>query len=177
MGTPVWDFGARGTLLGLTRGSGRPEVVRSVLEGVAHRGADLLEAAESDSGFSVEALRVDGGMSENPVFVQALANAVGRPVELAPFLEATTLGRDSWRASPPGPGATRTTWRPPTGPPPSSSPTRTTPPASMTGTVARRPRARREDDPRALGHQLLTPPPPPAAPAGGGGVSERGLLR
>jgi glycerol kinase len=92
MGTPVWDFGARGTLLGLTRGSGRPEVVRSVLEGVAHRGADLLEAAESDSGFSVEALRVDGGMSENPVFVQALANAVGRPVELAPFLEATTLG-------------------------------------------------------------------------------------
>src|SRR4029077_17050998 len=48
MGTPAWAFGARGTLLGLTRGSGRPEVVRAVLEGVAHRGADLVEAAEAD---------------------------------------------------------------------------------------------------------------------------------
>src|SRR6185437_16711038 len=57
MGTPVWDFGARGTLLGVTRGTGRPEVVRAVLEGVAHRGADLLEAAEADSGFTVDALR------------------------------------------------------------------------------------------------------------------------
>jgi glycerol kinase len=92
MGTPVWDFGARGTLLGLTRGSGRPEVVRAVLEGVAHRGADLLEAAEADAGATVATLRVDGGMSANPVFVQALADACGRPVELSPELEATTLG-------------------------------------------------------------------------------------
>ena len=92
LGTPVWDFGARGTLLGLTRGSGRPEMVRAVLEGVAHRGADLLEAAESDSGLPVGALRVDGGMSANPVFTQALADACGRPVEIAPVLEATTLG-------------------------------------------------------------------------------------
>jgi hypothetical protein len=73
MGTPVWDFGARGTLLGVTRGTGRPELVRAVLEGVAHRGADLLEAAESDSGYAVDALRIDGGMSSNPVFVNALA--------------------------------------------------------------------------------------------------------
>ena len=47
---PTWDFGARGTLLGLTRGTGRAEVVRAVLEGVAHRGADLVEAAEADGG-------------------------------------------------------------------------------------------------------------------------------
>ena len=53
LGTPVWDFGARGTFVGLTRGSGRPELVRAVLEGVAHRGADLLEAAESDSGLPI----------------------------------------------------------------------------------------------------------------------------
>jgi glycerol kinase len=92
LGTPVWDFGARGTLLGLTRGSGRPEVVRAVLEGVAHRGADLLEAAESDSGLPISSLRVDGGMSDNPVFTQALADACGRPIEIAPVLEATTLG-------------------------------------------------------------------------------------
>ena len=92
LGTPVWDFGARGTFVGLTRGSGRPELVRAVLEGVAHRGADLLEAAEADSGLPIGPLRVDGGMSDNPVFVQALADACGRPIEIAPVLEATTLG-------------------------------------------------------------------------------------
>ena len=92
LGTPVWDFGARGTLVGLTRGSGRPELVRAVLEGVAHRGADLVEAAEADSGFPIHALRIDGGMSVNEVFVGALADAIGRPVEISPVLEATTLG-------------------------------------------------------------------------------------
>ncbi len=92
LGTPVWDFGARGTFTGLTRGTGRPELVRAVLEGVAHRGADLLEAAESDSGLPIGPLRVDGGMSANPVFVQALADACGRPIEIAPVVEATTLG-------------------------------------------------------------------------------------
>jgi glycerol kinase len=92
LGTPHWDHGARGTLLGLTRGSGRPEVVRAVLEGVAHRGADLLEAAETDGGRAIEALRVDGGMSANPTFVQALADAIQRPVEVSPVTEASTLG-------------------------------------------------------------------------------------
>jgi glycerol kinase len=92
LGTPVWDFGARGTFVGLTRGSGRSQLVRAVLEGVAHRGADLLEAAEADSGLAVGSLRVDGGMSANPVFIQALADACGRPIEIAPVVEATTLG-------------------------------------------------------------------------------------
>ncbi len=92
LGTPVWDFGARGTLVGLTRGSGRSEIVRAVLEGVAHRGADLVEASESDSGYPIAALRVDGGMTDNDVFVQALADAIGRPVEISPVQEATTLG-------------------------------------------------------------------------------------
>ena len=92
LGTPVWDFGARGTLVGLTRGSARPQIVRAVLEGVAHRGADLVEASEADSGYPIESLRVDGGMSANGVFVQALADATGRPIEVSPVLEATTLG-------------------------------------------------------------------------------------
>lgn len=91
-GTPQWDFGARGALFGLTRGSGRPQIVRAVLEGVAHSGADLLESAEHDAGLSVERLRVDGGMSANKVFVQALADACERPVEVSRELEATTLG-------------------------------------------------------------------------------------
>ena len=92
LGTPVWDFGARGTLVGLTRGSARPEIVRAVLEGVAHRGADLVEASEQDSGFPIDALRVDGGMADNDVFVQALADAIGRSVQISPVQEATTLG-------------------------------------------------------------------------------------
>lgn len=92
LGTPWWDYGARGTLLGLTRGSGRPQIVRAVLEGVAHRGADLLEAAQRDAGLQASALRVDGGMSQNPTFVQALANATGTPVEVSQHTEATTLG-------------------------------------------------------------------------------------
>ncbi len=92
LGTPAWDYGARGTLLGLTRGSGRAEVVRAVLEGVAQRGADLLEAAEADTGVAIDSLRVDGGMSANATFVQALADATGRPVEVSPVVEATTVG-------------------------------------------------------------------------------------
>jgi len=92
LGTPTWDYGARGTLLGITRGTGRPQVVRAVLEGVAQRGADLVDAAEADAGQRVESVRIDGGMSRNPTFVQALADATQRSVEVSPVLEATTLG-------------------------------------------------------------------------------------
>jgi glycerol kinase len=92
MGTPQWDYGARGTLLGLTRGSTKAHVVRAVLEGIAHRGADLLEASEADTGLRAERLRIDGGMSRNGVFVQALADSIGRPVEVCRDTEATTLG-------------------------------------------------------------------------------------
>jgi len=92
MATPAWDFGARGALLGLTGGTGRAEVVRAVLEGVAHRGADLLDAVEADGATAIPVLRVDGGMSANGLFVQALADACQRPVEVSPVTEATTLG-------------------------------------------------------------------------------------
>jgi glycerol kinase len=92
LGAPVWDFGARGTLLGLTRGSGRPQIVRAVLEGVAHRGVDLLEAVEADGNVAIASLRVDGGMTANPVFLEALADAAQRPVEVSPVVEATALG-------------------------------------------------------------------------------------
>jgi glycerol kinase len=92
LGTPRWDFGARGSLLGVTRGTGRGHVVRAVLEGVAQRGADLVDAAEADAATAIPTLRVDGGMSANPTFVQAVADAAQRPVEVSPVVEATTLG-------------------------------------------------------------------------------------
>jgi glycerol kinase len=92
LGTPQWDYGARGTVLGLTRGTGRPELVRAVLEGIAQRGADLVESAEADARLLIPTLRIDGGMTANPTFVQALADATQKPVEISPVEEATTVG-------------------------------------------------------------------------------------
>lgn len=92
LGTPKWDYGARGTLLGLTRGTERRHVVRAVLEGVAQRGADLVDAAIADTIADIESIRIDGGMSRNPTFVQALATATGRDIEVAPVVESTTIG-------------------------------------------------------------------------------------
>jgi glycerol kinase len=92
LGTPNWDFGARSLFIGMTAGTGRPELVRAVLRGIAQSGADLLESAEADAALSVASLRVDGGMTANPVFVQELADACQRPVEISAALEATSLG-------------------------------------------------------------------------------------
>ncbi len=92
IGTPEWDFGARGGFYGLTRGATRAHLVRAVLEGIAQRGRDLVESARTDGGAPFEALRIDGGMSANGTFVQLLADATGTAVEVAPVLEATTRG-------------------------------------------------------------------------------------
>lgn len=92
LGTPDWDFGARGLLLGITRGTGRAEITRAVLEGIAQRSLDLVEAAESDAGVSLTTIRVDGGMTANGLFVGMVADALNRPIEVSPVLEATTLG-------------------------------------------------------------------------------------
>ena len=92
LGTPYWDFGARAALFGITGGTTAAHIVRAVFEGVAHRAADLLEAAEADSGYRFERIRVDGGMSQNPVFNQILADTLGRTVELCPVPEGTALG-------------------------------------------------------------------------------------
>lgn len=92
LGTPNWDYGARGTLIGLTRGSTRAHVVRAVLEGVAHRGVDLIEATEEATGLEIPVVRIDGGMSRNRLFAQALADAARRPVEVSLISESTLLG-------------------------------------------------------------------------------------
>ena len=92
LGAPQWDFGARGTFLGITRGTEASHMARAVLEGVAYRGAELLKAAEADGKARLKSLRIDGGMSRNKVFAQALANAAERPIEIAKDPEATSLG-------------------------------------------------------------------------------------
>ncbi len=92
LGTPQWDYGARGGLFGLTRGTEARHVVRAVLEGVAQQAADCVDSAETDAGFTIDDLRVDGGMTGNATFVQAVADATQRPVEVSPVREATALG-------------------------------------------------------------------------------------
>lgn len=92
LGTPHWDYGARGTLLGITRGTTRAHIVRAVLEGIAHRGADMIASVISETKLEIKSIRIDGGMSRNPTFVQALADATGCTIEVSPVAEATTLG-------------------------------------------------------------------------------------
>lgn len=92
LGTPRWDHGARGTLLGLTRGTTRAHVVRAVLEGIANSAADLVDAAERATGTTIEEIRVDGGMSTNDTFVSLVADASQRPVIRSREREATARG-------------------------------------------------------------------------------------
>lgn len=92
LGTPQWDFGARSAFFGVTRGAGRAHLVRAVLEGVAQRGADLIEAGERETGAIVDEIRVDGGMSANRFLLQRLADFSGRDVAASREREATTRG-------------------------------------------------------------------------------------
>jgi glycerol kinase len=92
LGTPYWDYGARGTLLGITRGTTRAHIVRAVLEGVAARGADLVEATREETGLPIATIRIDGGMSRNGIFTKALADATQATIEVAADTESTTLG-------------------------------------------------------------------------------------
>jgi glycerol kinase len=92
LGTPRWDFGARGGFFGLTRGTNAAHLVRAVLEGVAQRGVDLFDAAESEVGSRLAEIRLDGGMSANHFFVQRLADFSGHSVAVSSEREATTRG-------------------------------------------------------------------------------------
>jgi glycerol kinase len=92
LGTPWWDFGARGGFFGLTRGSTRAHLVRAVLVGVAERGADLIDAARLETGLALDEVRVDGGMTANRFLLQSLADSAGCRVAVSAEREATTRG-------------------------------------------------------------------------------------
>jgi glycerol kinase len=92
LGTPQWDFGARGGFFGITRGSSKAHLVRAVLEGIAQRGADLVDAAQRELDVTLKELRVDGGMTANRFFVQCVANFTGLRVTVSSEREATTRG-------------------------------------------------------------------------------------
>lgn len=92
LGTPYWDPDARGTLVGLTRDSGRAEIVRAALEAVCYQTRDLFEAMTEDAGARPAALRVDGGMTVNEWLLQALADIVDVPVQRPLVVESSALG-------------------------------------------------------------------------------------
>ncbi len=92
LGAPHWDAEARGTIVGLTRGTGRAHLARAALEAMAYATRDVLEAMESDAGIVAEELAVDGGAALNDWLMQFQADVIGRPVRRPRMVETTALG-------------------------------------------------------------------------------------
>jgi len=92
LGSPHWDPHARGTIVGLTRGSTRAHLARATLEAIAYQTVDAVRAMESASGQSLGELRVDGGASANAWLMQFQADVLGVPVVLPRSAETTALG-------------------------------------------------------------------------------------
>ena len=92
LGAPYWDSGARGALLGLTRGTNRDHVIRAALEAMAYQTRDLVAAMEKDSGTKLQELRVDGGASANDFLMEFQASLLGVEVDRPKMVETTALG-------------------------------------------------------------------------------------
>ena len=92
LGAPYWDQYARGTIVGLTRGSGRAQIARATLESVAYQSRDVLQAMRSDSGLEIADIRVDGGMVANDFLMQFQADITDTKVERPVVAETTALG-------------------------------------------------------------------------------------
>ena len=92
LGAPYWDPRARGTILGLSRGTRTEHVVRAALEGIAHRTRDVTDAMVADAGIPLETLRVDGGAAANDLLCQLQADVLGTPIDRPVTTETTALG-------------------------------------------------------------------------------------
>jgi len=92
LGSPYWDPHARGTIVGLTRGSTRAHLARATLEAIAFQSAELLAAMAADSGIALSELRVDGGATANDLLMQIQADLLGVPVVRPRVTETTALG-------------------------------------------------------------------------------------
>src|SRR5438309_608868 len=92
LGAPYWDPFARGTIVGLTRGSGRAQLVRAAVEAMAYQTNDVVKAMEGDTGRSFSELRVDGGASVMDALCQFQADLLGIPVRRPRQTETTALG-------------------------------------------------------------------------------------
>jgi len=92
LGSPHWDAYARGTIVGLTRGSTRAHIARATLEAIAFQTVDAVQAMEAASGRALEELRADGGATVNRWLMQFQADVLGVPVAVAELAETTALG-------------------------------------------------------------------------------------
>ena len=92
LGSPHWDPNARGTIVGLTRGSTRAHVARAALESIAFQSAELLQAMQGDATSQLEELRVDGGAARNDFLMQFQADLLGVPVLRPAVTETTAMG-------------------------------------------------------------------------------------
>ena len=92
LGAPYWDSYARGTIIGLTRGSTIAHIARATLESMCYQTRDVLEAMTADSGVNVTTLRVDGGAVVNNLLMQFQADILGVPVQRPRVAETTALG-------------------------------------------------------------------------------------
>jgi glycerol kinase len=92
LGAPHWDPYARGTMLGLTRGTTRAHIARAALEAIAFQSAEVLHAMQKDATMRLKELRVDGGAAANDMLMQFQADILGVPVVRPKVLETTALG-------------------------------------------------------------------------------------
>ena len=92
LGSPHWDPYARGTIVGLTRGSGRAHLARAALEAIAYQTVDAVRAQEAACGERLEALKADGGAVANGWLMQFQADVLGAPVVVPEITETTALG-------------------------------------------------------------------------------------
>ncbi|NQU08544.1 MAG: glycerol kinase, partial [Candidatus Abyssubacteria bacterium] len=92
LGAPHWDMYARGTVVGLTRGSNRGHIARAALESICYQTRDVLECMEADSGRVLDELKVDGGAIANDFLMQFQSDILGVPVSRPEVAETTALG-------------------------------------------------------------------------------------
>lgn len=92
LGAPHWDPAARGTIVGLTRGTTRAHIARATLEAIAMQVCDVIDGMTADSGVPLTSLRVDGGAARNDLLMQIQADALGVPVIRPKHVESTAVG-------------------------------------------------------------------------------------
>lgn len=92
LGTPYWDSYARGTLIGLTRGTNKNHIIRAALEAIAYQTKDIVEVIKSDLRADIKDLKVDGGASHNNFLMQFQADLLGKEITRPKVAETTALG-------------------------------------------------------------------------------------
>ncbi|GAB3539867.1 glycerol kinase GlpK [Noviherbaspirillum agri] len=92
LGAPYWDAYARGTIVGISRGTTKAHIARATLASIAYQSADVLDAMQKDAGIALSELRVDGGAARNDLLMQFQADVLGVPVVRPVVTETTALG-------------------------------------------------------------------------------------